>query len=145
MWIINLVDIRTFAIIMIKTTEKSHFVIIQAFLSSTMIANRVEFFLPCWALWWFGQTASGKLESKILEGGGKKWKHWQDDRERWNQFIPVNTLAVRWHFPSCWNAEDCFVIPLIGCDYIITGREWSHSLAAADRDACSTTNYLLLN
>lgn len=34
--------------------------------------NMVEFFLPCWALWWFGQTASGKLESKIFWGVKRK-------------------------------------------------------------------------
>lgn len=33
------------------------------------VVNMVEFFLPCFALWRFGQTARGKLEREILERG----------------------------------------------------------------------------
>lgn len=78
----------------------------------------------------------------MVEGGvaERKGEHWQGDRERWKELIPVNTQAARWHLPSCRIAEDRFVIPLIGCDYIVTGREWSQSLAGVNLGACSTIN-----
>lgn len=106
-------------------------------------SQTVEFPLPRWARWWFGQTASGKLESK---------KFWWSQKENIGRTIRNDgaslspwTQAVRRHFPSRRNAEDRFVIPLIGRDYIITGREWSHSLAGERLGACSIANYLLLN
>lgn len=99
----------------------------------------------CWALWWFGQTASGKLETGgFLEGverGRKKERSTGHDRAS----LSLWTQAVRWHFPSRWKAEERFVIPLIGYDYIITRREWSGSVAGANWAACSATNDLLVN